>query len=76
MVLGTSFFVNYNLTFNPIDAQVGMQGDLTPIQVLNFEYFVALQYVFFVVALAMAIYAGILVWYLKFIEKEKPTRII
>jgi hypothetical protein len=65
MVLGSSFFLTYNLTFNPIDATIGMQGDLTPIQIIDFEYFVVLQYIFFVISIGMAIFAGILVWQLR-----------
>lgn len=65
MILGSSFFLNYNLTFNPIDVTIGMQGDLTPIQLIDFEYFVILQYIFLVISIAMAIFAGVLVWYLR-----------
>ena len=76
MVLGSSFFLNYNLTFDPLSARIGMQGNLTPIQAVDFAYFVAFEYIFLIVAIGMTVFAGILVWYLRVVEKEKPTRII
>ena len=42
MILGTSFFLNYNLTFDPSSAKIGMQGNLLPVQGIDFPYFIAL----------------------------------
>jgi hypothetical protein len=76
MILGTSFFVNYNVTLNPEERKIGLQGNLTPIQVIDFTYFIVLEYVFLFVAISLAIAAAFLVWHLRLIEKDSPTRTI
>jgi hypothetical protein len=73
MVLGTSLFYGYNITFDIEMQTIGFQGDILPIQMINFRFFKFSQY-FLIAAISVLLgYSLFLVWFMRVVKHGGKT---
>jgi hypothetical protein len=73
LVLGSAFFYGYNVTLDKQEHQVGLQGDLTPVQLLDSPAFALSQFVLLPAAALLAAYSAWLLHHLQLTRRPKTA---